>query len=192
MSWLGDVGSAVLGTLYAERVAVAILAGGSFLALGVIAWRRRWFGAARRHPGRSAVVLLPVLAFALPTGWYLGSPLVLSSTIDEPAPVAVASPTPPATAPPEASVRSTSPSLTPSPSGPGTPSRPPIALSYAGTFHGSDEFHFGRGTARLIQTEPRRLVVRLEDFAVRNGPISTCTCRRTRRGTPPARSSSAA
>jgi hypothetical protein len=35
---------------------------------------------------------------------------------------------------------------------------------------GEDEFHFGRGTALLIETEPGRYVVRLEDFEVRNGP----------------------
>ena len=33
-----------------------------------------------------------------------------------------------------------------------------------------DEFHFGRGTARLIETAPGVYVVRLEDFEVRNGP----------------------
>ena len=38
-----------------------------------------------------------------------------------------------------------------------------------GTFHGADDFHFGRGTARVIGT-PEGVVVRLESFAVRNGP----------------------
>ena len=37
-------------------------------------------------------------------------------------------------------------------------------------FAGADEFHFGEGTARLIETAPGRFTVRLEDFAVRNGP----------------------
>jgi hypothetical protein len=37
-------------------------------------------------------------------------------------------------------------------------------------FSGADEFHFGRGTARLIETEPGRYVLRFEDFSVRNGP----------------------
>jgi hypothetical protein len=35
---------------------------------------------------------------------------------------------------------------------------------------GADEFHFGSGTARLIETAPGSFTVRLEDFAVRNGP----------------------
>ena len=39
-----------------------------------------------------------------------------------------------------------------------------------GEFSGTDEFHFGRGTAVLREVEPGRWVVRLEDFSVRNGP----------------------
>ena len=45
---------------------------------------------------------------------------------------------------------------------------PPIERS--GSFSGADEFHFGEGTARLIETDPGSFTVRLEDFAVRNGP----------------------
>src|SRR5258706_455622 len=50
------------------------------------------------------------------------------------------------------------------------PTTPPDPISLAGSFHGSDDFHFGRGTARLIEVTPGSFVVRLEDFAVRNGP----------------------
>ena len=39
-----------------------------------------------------------------------------------------------------------------------------------GSFHGSDDFHFGRGTATIIETSPGRFHLRLEDFSVRNGP----------------------
>ena len=39
-----------------------------------------------------------------------------------------------------------------------------------GTFSGADEFHFGRGTALLVETSPGTYTLRLEDFAVRNGP----------------------
>jgi hypothetical protein len=51
---------------------------------------------------------------------------------------------------------------------PPTPTPAPFAKS--GSFSGADDFHFGRGTAHLIETAPGVLVVRLEDFAVRNGP----------------------
>jgi hypothetical protein len=39
-----------------------------------------------------------------------------------------------------------------------------------GRFKGADDFHFGQGTARLIEIAPGSFTVRLEDFAVRNGP----------------------
>ena len=40
----------------------------------------------------------------------------------------------------------------------------------SGSFHGSDDFHFGRGTATIVETAPGRYRLRLADFSVRNGP----------------------
>ena len=170
MSWLGDLGSAVFGALYAGRVPAAIAGIVLLVILAVVARRRGWFGAARRHPRLAAMIGVPTLAIALPLGWYLASPLVLTSTVDEPAPVAVTSPAPTASSAPAVSAP---PSVTPSAgslasSAPPPTTRPGLALR--GTFTGSDDFHFGRGTARLIETAPGEYVVRLEDFAVRNGP----------------------
>ena len=73
-----------------DRVALVALAA----VLAVVAWRRRLDRPIVRHPGRAAVGTLAVLVVAGPLGWYLGSPLVLSTTIDEPPPVAAADPTP--------------------------------------------------------------------------------------------------
>jgi hypothetical protein len=39
-----------------------------------------------------------------------------------------------------------------------------------GSFSGTDDFHFGNGTASIIELEPGRYHLRLEDFSVRNGP----------------------
>jgi hypothetical protein len=39
-----------------------------------------------------------------------------------------------------------------------------------GTFKGADDFHFGHGTASLIETAPGSWIVRFADFSVRNGP----------------------
>ena len=39
-----------------------------------------------------------------------------------------------------------------------------------GTFSGTDDFHFGRGTATLRETAPGEWTIRLDDFSVRNGP----------------------
>ena len=132
----------------------------------------------KRHRVATAIVVVAVALVVLPAGWYLGSPLVLSTTIDEPPPVVVAVAEPsmaPATpVASEASSRPTpmagespvpSPAVTPSPA----PTPPPL-LERTGQFRGEDDFHFGRGTARLIETAPGEFVVRLEDFAVRNGP----------------------
>jgi electron transfer DM13 len=169
MDWLGDIGAAFFGAIYDYRFAVA--GAGVLIAIvtGWIAWRRNWLSLARRHPRRAAAIGVPVLAVALPLAWYLASPLVLSATVDEPAPVAIASraPSPPVAPSSEAPVASRAPSGSRAPA-PSDPAPPPLALS--GAFHGSDEFHFGRGTARLIETAPGEFVVRLEDFAVRNGP----------------------
>ena len=113
---------------------------------------------------------LLTLVIVAPLGWYLASPLVLSTTIDEPAPIVAARPSPVASAPPSAPTASPTPrpSATPSPSPTPAPTPPPVEL--AGTFSGADDFHFGRGTARLIETSPGTFVVRLEEFEVRNGP----------------------
>ena len=163
MSILGDLGSAILGAAYTYRLLVAVAGAFVVVALAIVARRRGWLDLARRHPVRSAAILVPTLALALPVGWYLASPLVLSTTIDEPAPIAAA--TSSSTTSPSADAR---PTVSGSPTSAPAATRSPLAL--AGAFHGSDDFHFGRGTARLIETAPGTFVVRLEDFAVRNGP----------------------
>ena len=170
MDWLGDAGSTFFGALYDYRVAVAGAGGVAGIVIAWIAWRRRWVSVARRHPRRAAAIGVPVLAVAIPLAWYMASPLLLSATVDEPAPVAIASRSPS----PSGAPSSVAPAASPAPSGPRTPAEPsdppspPLAL--IGAFRGSDEFHFGRGTARLIETAPGEYVVRLEDFEVRNGP----------------------
>ena len=114
-------------------------------------------------PARDHAGLLIAIAILGPLGWYLGSPLVLSRTIDEPSPLAAAaSPTPSiAPATPE-------PAATPSPTERASPAAP--LRERSGSFSGADEFISGNGTARLIETAPGVFTVRLEDFAVRNGP----------------------
>ena len=42
--------------------------------------------------------------------------------------------------------------------------------THNGEFRGTDEFHFARGQASLIETSPGQYVLRFEDFSVRNGP----------------------
>ena len=171
MEWIGDLERAFAALIYPNRVLVGIAVVVVAVGLVVLARRRRWHDAVRRQPRRSAAILVPVLAIALPLGWYLASPLVLSKTIDEPAPVVVGaaspSPAPTASSTPATSAAATlRPSPTPSP----VPSQTPSPVARSGSFHGADDFHFGRGTAHLLETAPGVFVVRLADFEVRNGP----------------------
>jgi hypothetical protein len=162
VSFLGDLGSAILAAAYTYRIPLAIGAVILAIALGVVVRRCGWLDRVRAHPRLTAAILVPALALALPIGWHLGSPLVLSTAIDEPAPIAAP------TAAPASPATSSVPSAAAWPTA--GPSATPVPLALAGSFRGSDEFHFGRGTARLIETSPGRFVVRLENFAVRNGP----------------------
>ena len=167
MEWIGDLERVFAGLIYPNRVLFAVVTVVVVVALIAIGRRRRWHEVARRHPGRTAAIVIPALAIALPLGWYLASPLVLSKTIDEPAPIAASAAAPTPLVSPSAKhlvSAAPTPTATASPS----PSVAPVARS--GSFSGADDFHFGRGTAHLLETEPGVYVVRLADFEVRNGP----------------------
>ncbi len=74
------------------------------------------------------------------------------------------------------SVRPT-PAQTPGPTAEPTAEPTPFAATpfaaqavAGGQFQGTDDFHFGRGSATIIEIAPGRYHLRLEDFSVRNGP----------------------
>ena len=69
MESLADLQRGLFDGVYTNRIPVAV--GSMVIAVVVlaIAWRAGWFGAARRHPGRSGVVLSFVLALGLPLTW---------------------------------------------------------------------------------------------------------------------------
>jgi len=181
MEILGEIERTFATSLYPLRIPIAIGLAAAAIVLFVVARRRGWFAAARRHPGRSAVLIVAVLAIGLPSAWYLGSPLFIRTALIEPDPVAevVARPTPRAPAP------------TTTPAGPGGSAGPPGASPTtleatpaptvaptpfvpgsvaSGTFKGEDDFHFGSGTASIIETAPGAYTLRFKDFSVRNGP----------------------
>jgi len=178
MQLLADVGPAFFGALYDWRLVVlagSVVVGVAILGLAV---RRGWLRAARRHPGRTGAIVAVALAIGLPLTWYLASPIFLRTSLVEaedavpilapaasPDRTAAPTPTPVASAPATAG-----PSLAPS----ATPTAEPTAFRPAvvatGSFHGSDDFHFGRGTATIVETAPGRYRLRFADFSVRNGP----------------------
>jgi len=155
--------------LYTNRIPVAIGSVVVIVVLAVLAWRAGWFAAARRHPARSGAVLVVGLVVGLPVAWYLASPIWIRTELVEPGPAAVVdvrpAPSTPAPVPsPEAS--------SPAPTATTSPSPTPFAVRRhsTGSFRGTDDFHFGRGTATILETAPGRFTLRLDDFSVRNGP----------------------
>jgi hypothetical protein len=182
MDAIGRLGRVFFTALYDLRVPVGLVSIVAFVALLVIAWRRGWFGVARRHPRASVVAVLAAVALGSPVTWYLASPIWIRSSLVEPVPtsppavVASALPAPSVgQAAPTAPPPSTEPteSAVPPPSiEPASPVAPPFAPTTlaAGRFAGTDEFHFGRGTASIVEIAPGRYHLRLDDFSVRNGP----------------------
>ncbi len=172
MPSIGDLANDVARTLYENRIPVAIVSVVLVVVVALVARRLGWFAAARRHPGRTAGFMAVALVVLLPTAWYLGSPIFIRTSLVEASPVEAAVPiASPASVPASAAaspVSSPVATATPAP----TPSATPFAaLTVAtGEFQGTDDFHYGSGTASIIEVEPGRFHLRLEDFSVRNGP----------------------
>jgi hypothetical protein len=176
MNVIGDLERLFATSLYPLRVPVAIGLVVVVVGLVIVARRRGWFAVARRHPGRTAALIAVVLAIGLPVGWYLASPLFIRTELIEPAPVGVttmASQSPAIAATPSPLVMASASPMatgepTPIPTAEPTPFGPRTLL--AGAFHGADDFHFGEGTASIIETAPGRYTLRFDAFSVRNGP----------------------
>jgi len=168
-----DLTAAIFDALYDQRLAVMF---GSIVlsaSLAIVAWRRGWLRAARRHPSRAAAVVATLVAIGAPLTWYLASPIWIRTSLVEAGPTAApifVSTQPPsvASAPTAPPTLDPAPAVTPAP----LPSPTPfVARTHAsGRFAGTDDFHFGRGTASLIEVSPGRFHLRLEDLSVRNGP----------------------
>ena len=172
MDWLDDLPGKLTAALYTYRIAVAVGSVVGFLVFIWVARRRGWFAAARRHPGRTTALAVVLLAVGLPLGWYLGSPLIIRTALQEPLPIAspVVTATPGAPGAPGATGATGAPIPTIAPSSPPTAPPPSLQPTRTGEFYGADDFHFGSGTAALIEIAPGTWIVRFEDFSVRNGP----------------------
>ena len=180
-----DLGRAFFNAVYESRIPIGIGSVVAAVGLLLVARRFRWFDAARRRPVRAGALLVVVLAIGLPLGWYLVSPVFIRTELVEPDPIAAAQPSsrpsPSQAAPQDSGAQASSgPAASPGPvasSGPvasaaTAPAASPFATrtTLAGSFRGTDDFHFGRGTARIIETAPGAYVLRFENFSVRNGP----------------------
>lgn len=173
MESLDDLQRAFFDGVYTWRIPIAV--GSMVVAVLVlaVAWRRGWFGSARRHPGRSAALLAIVLTIGLPLGYYLASPIWIRTELTEPDPIAevTATSSPNSSPPPAAGGPSPSVAAAASSGGVSAVPTPFVVRNVAsGAFYGTDDFHFGRGTARIVETAPGRYALRLAEFSVRNGP----------------------
>ena len=173
MTFIAAFDAGLTGLVYDLRLPIAVASLVLLIVAIVVAYRLGWFVAARRHPGRTTIVAVAALAFILPIGFYTISPLFIRSTLIEDAPVAVldVTPTPVVSASP-APTPSDAPSLRSSSTPAVAPTPVPFAPSVvaAGEFAGTDDFHYGSGTASIIETAPGQYTLRLDDFSVRNGP----------------------
>jgi hypothetical protein len=172
---IGDLANDLARLLYEQRIAVAILSVVGVVAVAIIAWRLGWLAAAARHPRRTLALVAVVLAVTLPVGWYLGSPIFVRTSLVEAFPSAVptAAATPaPTLAPTASAAGSASPAATIAPTPSPTPEPTPFAPVAVATasWEGTDDFHFASGSASIVEVQPGRYQLRLEDFSIRNGP----------------------
>jgi len=172
MPSIGDVANDVASTLYENRIPVAIASVVLVVVVALVAWRLGWFAAARRHPGRTAGFIAVALVVLLPTAWYLGSPILIRTSLVEASPVEAPAPSVPIASPGAVAEAEASPTAAMTEAPTAAPSATPFETRtlMSGEFRGTDDFHFGSGTASIIEVEPGRFHLRLEDFSVRNGP----------------------
>ena len=173
----GELQRAFFDAIYTYRLVVGLAAGVFAVGAALVAWRLGWFGAARRYPARAGILLVIGLAIALPLGYYVASPLWIRTELIEPETVAIVDPTstPIPSPAPAGSATPAQSAATPRSdvSASATPSTTPTVIARrlaSGSFHGTDDFHFGRGTATIIETAPGAYTLRLDAFSVRNGP----------------------
>ncbi len=179
MDFIAAFDAGITGLIYDLRLPIVVASVALAVVTAIVAYRLGWFAAARRHPGRATVLIVATLVVALPVGFYTISPLFLRSSLVEEGPIAVAVATPRPTSTPGETVGPTpnatvrpSDALTAQPTPAETPEPTPYTPSIvsSGEFSGTDEFHFGSGTASIIETAPGTYTLRLADFTVRNGP----------------------
>ena len=161
-------------------------------AAGAFAWRLRLYRPLLEHRYITAAIGIPLLAIAIPVGWYMLSPLWERSFLEEAAPEfdraavtetaseSTATPPPTATAEPAATSEAgasaentpataadASGESTADSTGEGEGGAQLVAL---GEWQGADDFHTAEGQALIIETEPGVYILRVENFSVRNGP----------------------
>ena len=174
---LGDLQRTFFDGLYTCRIPVAIGSAVVAVVVLVVAWRRGWFAAARRHPAgrascsRSSWPSACRSAGTSPRRSASGPSLVEPGPIrPSPAVAPVADRRRPSRQPVERPARVGVPPAAPRLRRPVADAVRRATRSPRGSFHGTDDFHFGAGRRRSSRPRRARYHLRLEDFSVRNGP----------------------
>ena len=124
-----------------------------------------------RSTAAGRAVALTMTAAILGLGWWLGSPLFLSRTVDEEFPLTADATVPDNMTRAEAEAVMKGMSIVEAPISEDMTSGMTGAMVVTmGSFGDADRFHKGRGSATIYLLEDGTHVLRLEDFEVTNGP----------------------
>ncbi len=184
--FFGDIERA-LADLYVYRWPISF--GILLLVTGVTVWgyRKGWHMVIWKHRLAVSIVGTPALAALLIAGWYLGSPLFTSKTVNEEFPFAfnavvpsnmtrtVVEQTMSGMAEVDQRVFEAMPvsmPLAPITDGrPDATEAPPATVKVkSGNFEDADSFHRGSGQATIFRGPDGSNLLRLENFSVTNGP----------------------
>ncbi len=169
LSILGDIEQFVAEDLYPLRYVITPIAIALILAGLYVAYRLGVHLVLMRHKVATAVIGVPLLVVTLVAGDYFVSPLWERSFLEEESPLAAAQATPVAGAPTQAPLGADE-TPTPSDATGGSAASFEPSVVRTGQFVDADSFHFGRGDALIIETNPGVYTLRVENFSVRNGP----------------------
>src|SRR5688572_21746762 len=138
----GDLETLIADDLYPYRYVITPLLVVAMLGAAFVAYRMGLHRVVARNPLPSAAIGVPLTIVALVAGNYLLSPLWERSFLEEESPLAAA---------PAAESTPTAPAVPSSNQGAQTTSAFVASTAYSGMFKGSDDFHFGRGDALIIE-----------------------------------------
>ncbi len=119
-------------------------------------------------------VIIALVAIGIPAlvaGWWLGSPLLLDTEVDEAFPMAAS-----AEVPDDMSIAQVEAEMVEAAAQPTVetdepmPETPEPVTVLAGQFADADDLHRGSGSATIYELEDGSRVLRFEDFEVTNGP----------------------
>jgi hypothetical protein len=177
MTIFGEIEQFISEELYAYRWPIVIGLIVAAVAVLVVAYRQRWHLALWKHKLASAIVGVPLLVVSVIAGDYFLSPLFERSLACEASPIAGAGSGSDECAeavsvgqPQDTEGPTESPVAAEPTSSPTEAAAFEAQVVRQGEFRGADDFHFGEGTALLIETAPGEYTLRFEEFSVRNGP----------------------